>query len=44
MDRTPEEFPNDIKYPYNQWETPLELFSRPYLELNNFILYGKKYQ
>jgi len=24
MKRTPEEFPNDIKNPYNQWETPLE--------------------
>ena len=24
MDRTPKEFPNDIKSPYNQWETPLE--------------------
>jgi len=24
MDRTPEEFPNNIKNPYNQWETPLE--------------------
>jgi hypothetical protein len=24
MKRTPEEFPNDIKNPYNQWETPLK--------------------
>jgi hypothetical protein len=24
MNKTPEEFPNDIKNPYNQWETPLE--------------------
>jgi hypothetical protein len=24
INRTPEEFPNDIKSPYNQWETPLE--------------------
>ena len=24
INRTPEELPNDIKSPYNQWETPLE--------------------
>ena len=40
MDRTPEEFPNNIKNPYNQLPTPnkfggyaqvtpLELFNRP---------------